>query len=79
MKFGAAWPVANFELIEKTTEIAPGMTLLALISDAPGTKELKELSLALNTPQGWSSLSDVPILALTRLLRQPRQLTQRFT
>jgi len=52
MKFGAAWPVANFELIDKTTEIAPGMTLLPLISDAPGTKELKELSLALNTPQG---------------------------
>jgi lactonase len=52
MNFGAAWPAANFELIDKTTEIAPGMTLLALISDAPGTKELKELSLALNTPQG---------------------------
>ena len=52
MKFGAAWPAANFELIDKTTEIAPGMTLLALMSDAPGTKELKELSLALNTPQG---------------------------
>jgi 7,8-dihydropterin-6-yl-methyl-4-(beta-D-ribofuranosyl)aminobenzene 5'-phosphate synthase len=52
MKFGAAWPGANFELIDKTTEIAPGMTLLALVSDAVGTKELKELSLAINTPEG---------------------------
>ena len=28
------------------------MTLIALVSDAPGTKELKELSLAVNTPEG---------------------------
>jgi 7,8-dihydropterin-6-yl-methyl-4-(beta-D-ribofuranosyl)aminobenzene 5'-phosphate synthase len=52
MNFGAAWHGANFELIDKTTEIAPGMTLIALVSDAPGTKELKELSLAINTPEG---------------------------
>ena len=52
MKFGAAWRGANFELIDKTTEIAPGITLIALVSDAPGTKELKELSLAINTPEG---------------------------
>jgi 7,8-dihydropterin-6-yl-methyl-4-(beta-D-ribofuranosyl)aminobenzene 5'-phosphate synthase len=52
MKFGAAWPNAHFELIDQTTEIAPGITLIALISDLPGTKELKELSLAVNTPDG---------------------------
>jgi 7,8-dihydropterin-6-yl-methyl-4-(beta-D-ribofuranosyl)aminobenzene 5'-phosphate synthase len=52
MKFGAAWQGANFELIDETTEIAPGMTLIALVSDTPGTKELKELSLAINTPEG---------------------------
>jgi len=52
MKFGAAWPGANFELIDKTTEVAPGVTLIALVSDVPGTRELKELSLAVNTPEG---------------------------
>src|SRR5215216_6257300 len=52
MKFGAAWQGANFELIDKTTEIAPGMTLIALVSDSPGTKELKELSLAVDTSEG---------------------------
>ena len=52
MKFGTAWPRANVELIDKTTEIAPGITLLALVSDAPGTRELKELSLAVNTADG---------------------------
>jgi 7,8-dihydropterin-6-yl-methyl-4-(beta-D-ribofuranosyl)aminobenzene 5'-phosphate synthase len=52
MKFGTAWQRANIEPIDKTTEIAPGITLLALVSDAPGTKELKELSLAANTADG---------------------------
>jgi 7,8-dihydropterin-6-yl-methyl-4-(beta-D-ribofuranosyl)aminobenzene 5'-phosphate synthase len=52
MKFGAAWANARFELIDQTTEIAPGITLLALVSDLPGTRELKELSLAINTPDG---------------------------
>jgi 7,8-dihydropterin-6-yl-methyl-4-(beta-D-ribofuranosyl)aminobenzene 5'-phosphate synthase len=52
MTFGTAWQDANFELIDKTTEVAPGITLIALVSDAPGTKELKELSLAVNTPDG---------------------------
>jgi 7,8-dihydropterin-6-yl-methyl-4-(beta-D-ribofuranosyl)aminobenzene 5'-phosphate synthase len=52
MKFGAAWPKARFELIDQTTEIAPGITLIALISDAPGTRELKELSLAIDTADG---------------------------
>src|ERR1700730_13996877 len=47
-----AWQSANFERIDKTTEVAPGITLIALVSDAVGTKELKELSLAVNTPDG---------------------------
>jgi 7,8-dihydropterin-6-yl-methyl-4-(beta-D-ribofuranosyl)aminobenzene 5'-phosphate synthase len=52
LRFGAAWPNANIMLIDKTTEVAPGVTLIAQVSDAPGTKELKELSLAINTPEG---------------------------
>ena len=51
-KFGAAWQGANFETIDKTTEVAPGITLIALVSEAPGTRELKELSLAINTSDG---------------------------
>ena len=52
MTFGSAWQGANFELIDKTTEVVPGITLIALVSDAPGTRELRELSLAVNTPDG---------------------------
>src|SRR5215472_7593682 len=49
---GEAWPDANFQLIDKNIEIAPGMYLIALVSDKPGTLELKELSLAIKSPQG---------------------------
>jgi 7,8-dihydropterin-6-yl-methyl-4-(beta-D-ribofuranosyl)aminobenzene 5'-phosphate synthase len=52
MMFGTAWQGANFETIEQTTEVAPGVTLIALVSEAPGTRELRELSLAVNTADG---------------------------
>jgi len=52
MRFGTVFPGANIQLIDKTAEVAPGITLIALVSDVPGTKELKELSLAINTPDG---------------------------
>ena len=52
LTLGAAWPAANIQLIDKTTDVAPGVRLIAQVSDAPGTKELKELSLAINTPDG---------------------------
>jgi len=52
MRFGSAWPGANFELVDKTTEIAPNTHLIALVSQKPGTLELRELSLALDTPDG---------------------------
>jgi 7,8-dihydropterin-6-yl-methyl-4-(beta-D-ribofuranosyl)aminobenzene 5'-phosphate synthase len=52
MRFGSAWPGADFQLIDKNTEIAPDVHLIALVSDKPGTLELRELSLAINTPEG---------------------------
>jgi 7,8-dihydropterin-6-yl-methyl-4-(beta-D-ribofuranosyl)aminobenzene 5'-phosphate synthase len=52
MRFGSAWPGANFQLVDKTVEIAPDIHLISLISDKTGTLELHELSLAINTPEG---------------------------
>jgi 7,8-dihydropterin-6-yl-methyl-4-(beta-D-ribofuranosyl)aminobenzene 5'-phosphate synthase len=52
MRFGAAWPGGNFQLVDKDIEIAPGIHLIALVSDKPGTLELRELSLAIDTPKG---------------------------
>jgi 7,8-dihydropterin-6-yl-methyl-4-(beta-D-ribofuranosyl)aminobenzene 5'-phosphate synthase len=52
MRFGSAWPGAHIQLVDNTGEIAPGIHLISLVSDKPGTLELRELSLAINTPDG---------------------------
>jgi 7,8-dihydropterin-6-yl-methyl-4-(beta-D-ribofuranosyl)aminobenzene 5'-phosphate synthase len=52
MRFGSAWPGANFQLVDKNTDIAPNIRLITLVSDKPGTLELRELSLAIDTPDG---------------------------
>jgi 7,8-dihydropterin-6-yl-methyl-4-(beta-D-ribofuranosyl)aminobenzene 5'-phosphate synthase len=52
MRFGSAWPTGKFQLVNDNTEIAPAVHLVALVSDKPGTLELRELSLVINTPDG---------------------------
>jgi 7,8-dihydropterin-6-yl-methyl-4-(beta-D-ribofuranosyl)aminobenzene 5'-phosphate synthase len=52
MRFGSAWPGANFQLVDKNVEITPDIHLISLVSDKPGTLELHELSLAINMPEG---------------------------
>jgi 7,8-dihydropterin-6-yl-methyl-4-(beta-D-ribofuranosyl)aminobenzene 5'-phosphate synthase len=52
MRFGTAWPQANITLVDKATEVAPGIHLISLVSDKPGTLELRELSLAIETSDG---------------------------
>ena len=52
MRFGSAWPGANFQLVDKTVEIASGIHLISVVSDRAGTLELREVSLAINTPDG---------------------------
>lgn len=51
MAFGNAWD-KSFTLVDKIMEVAPGIFLISLVSNNPGTLELHELSLAIKTPQG---------------------------
>ncbi len=52
MTFGTPWPSANFVLIDGVMEAAPGVSVIATVSQTPGTLELRELSLAIETPKG---------------------------
>jgi 7,8-dihydropterin-6-yl-methyl-4-(beta-D-ribofuranosyl)aminobenzene 5'-phosphate synthase len=52
LRFGTAWTGATFVPLDKTTEVAPGIFILALVSEVSGTRELRELSLAIDTPEG---------------------------
>src|SRR5215467_5368691 len=67
---GAAWPGANFQLIDKNTEIVPGMYLIALVSDKPGTLELRELSLAIRTPDGLALVVGCSHPGVERILQE---------
>ncbi|HTS12001.1 MAG TPA: MBL fold metallo-hydrolase [Candidatus Limnocylindrales bacterium] len=49
---GSPWPEANFVPIDTRTEVAPGIFLIPTVSKTPGTLELRELTLALDTPRG---------------------------
>jgi 7,8-dihydropterin-6-yl-methyl-4-(beta-D-ribofuranosyl)aminobenzene 5'-phosphate synthase len=49
---GSPWPEANFVSVDSTTEVAPGIFLIPTISNVKGTLELRELTVAINTPVG---------------------------
>jgi 7,8-dihydropterin-6-yl-methyl-4-(beta-D-ribofuranosyl)aminobenzene 5'-phosphate synthase len=49
---GSPWPGAIFAQIRATTEVMPGFWLVATQSEAPGTREMNEISMAIQTPQG---------------------------
>jgi len=49
---GSPWPEANFVPIDTRTEVAPGIFLIPTVSKTPGTLELRELTLAIDTPRG---------------------------
>lgn len=46
------WPAAHIILVDSSVTIAPGIRLVSLVSETPGTRELRELSLVLSTPTG---------------------------
>lgn len=52
IRSGTPWPGANFTWIDTLTRVAPGISIISTISRTPGTLELRELSLALETPDG---------------------------
>ena len=52
LRSGTPWPLANFQIVTRTTEILPGFFVLPTRSDKAGTREMNELSLAIRTLKG---------------------------
>ena len=52
LTFGTVWPGANIQLVDTVTQVAPGVSIISTVSRTPGTLELRELSLAVDTPEG---------------------------
>jgi len=49
---GTPWVDADFATVDSPTEVAPGIFLVPTVSNVKGTLELRELTLAINTPDG---------------------------
>jgi 7,8-dihydropterin-6-yl-methyl-4-(beta-D-ribofuranosyl)aminobenzene 5'-phosphate synthase len=52
LRFGSPWPAANFTWVTKTTEVAPGFYLILLNGTWGVDLEVKEIALAIDTPDG---------------------------
>lgn len=52
LTFGTPWPQANVQWIDTLTQLTPDIALVSTVSTTPGTLELRELSLAIRTPEG---------------------------
>jgi 7,8-dihydropterin-6-yl-methyl-4-(beta-D-ribofuranosyl)aminobenzene 5'-phosphate synthase len=52
LRFGSPWPQGNFTWVTKTTEVAPGFHLILLNGSWGADLEVKEISLAIDTPDG---------------------------
>lgn len=52
IRAGTLWPSATIVLVDSALTIAPGIRLVTLVSDTPGSRELREISLLLTTPEG---------------------------
>lgn len=51
-KTGSAWPQAHFRLTGEAAEIFPGVRVVGTVSQTPGTLEMRELSLVVETAEG---------------------------
>jgi 7,8-dihydropterin-6-yl-methyl-4-(beta-D-ribofuranosyl)aminobenzene 5'-phosphate synthase len=49
---GTAWPAARFHVVTKLTDITPHIHLVSTLSNTPGYRDMQEISLILDTPQG---------------------------
>ncbi|HEX2841265.1 MBL fold metallo-hydrolase [Hyphomicrobium sp.] len=78
LKFGKAWPSAKLTLVEQTMQIAPGVHVISLVSDKPGTLEMRELSLAIETPEGVVVVVGCSHPGIERIVEAAKAIDQRI-
>ena len=77
LEFGTAWVGGRFVRVDSTLEAAPGVHVISLVSHAVGTKELRELSLALETPQGMVVVAGCSHPGIERIVEAATRIDRR--
>src|SRR5215470_15344227 len=77
IRHGTPWPGARFAWITETTELVPDVWAVSVVSDVPGTREMRELSLALRTSNGLVLVAGCSHPGIERILAASRSVHDR--
>lgn len=75
---GKLYDVGDFRLVDKTSEIAPGIFLIFTVSKIPRTLELPELTLALKGPNGLTFIDGCSHSGVEEILSAATAIDARF-
>jgi 7,8-dihydropterin-6-yl-methyl-4-(beta-D-ribofuranosyl)aminobenzene 5'-phosphate synthase len=75
---GTPWENANFRMVAEATEIFPGFHLLSVQSQKPGTVEMNELSLAIDTSKGLAVVVGCSHPGVEKILEQATRIDPRL-
>jgi 7,8-dihydropterin-6-yl-methyl-4-(beta-D-ribofuranosyl)aminobenzene 5'-phosphate synthase len=78
VRSGKLYDAGDFRLIDKTTEIVPGIFLLFTVSNVPGMKELPELTLALKEDNGLTLVDGCSHTGIEEILSAASKIDSRF-
>jgi len=78
LQAGKLYDAGDFRLIDKTTEVAPGIFLIFTVSNVPGTKELPELTLAFKEENGLTLIDGCSHAGIEEILTAASQIDSRF-
>lgn len=77
IRHGSPWPDANFVWVKETTEISQGVFLIPVVSDVPGTREMREISVGLRTSRGLILVAGCSHPGIEKILEAARPVADR--
>lgn len=77
IRHGSPWPEAKFVWIKELSEASPGVHLIPVVSDVPGTREMREISIGLSTPEGLVLIAGCSHPGIEKILSAARQVDER--
>jgi 7,8-dihydropterin-6-yl-methyl-4-(beta-D-ribofuranosyl)aminobenzene 5'-phosphate synthase len=77
LRFGSPWPAGNFTWVTKTTEIAPGLHLILLNGTWGVDLEVKEIALAIDTPDGTVLVAGCSHPTIEKIVEAARSATNK--
>lgn len=79
IRHGSPWPEANFVWIKELCEPSPGVHLIPVVSEVPGTREMREISIGLATPDGLVLIAGCSHPGIEKILAVACQIDERIS